>query len=92
MNRARPSSKRGRPTRSAASAKTLKALIDGGVDPTTIDPRTILAGIAADTSAPATARVAACRTLLTAAPTGGDEPVAGDPLSRRAIQLLRRTQ
>jgi hypothetical protein len=88
MKRAR----RGRPTRSAASAKTLRALIDGGVDPTTIDPRTILSGNAADANAPATARVAACRALLTAAPTGGDEPASGDPLSRRAIQLLRRTQ
>ena len=55
----KPRRKGGRPTRAEATAKALAAIV---VDPTTIDPRGILAAIAADRSAPAGARVAACRT------------------------------
>jgi len=83
--------RRGRPTRAEATAKALAAL--GGVDPATIHPRMILASIAADTSAPATARVAACRALLASDTeasarrdtSAGDEM---DPVSTRAIALL----
>ena len=55
------------------------------VDPATIDPRHILAGIAADTSAPASARVSACRALL-----AKDQPgeQAGNALTERAIRLM----
>lgn len=75
----------GRPTRAAASAKALAAL---AVDPETIKPREILAGIAADTSAPATARVAACRALLQQAEgDNGDKP-DDDPITTLALKLL----
>lgn len=82
-------SRGGRPTRAAASAKALAAL---AIDPSTIDPRTILATIAADPSAAATARVAACRVLL--AGTGEIAPAADsdddeDPVTKLALKLLR---
>jgi hypothetical protein len=51
----------GRPTRAEATAKALKT---PGIDPESIEPRHILSAIAADTSAPAAARVAACKMLL----------------------------
>jgi hypothetical protein len=51
--------KRGRPTRAAASAKALAT-----VDLAGVDPRLILQQIAADASAPASARVMAARALL----------------------------
>ena len=41
-----------------------RTLAEIGVDPLAIDPRRILAGIAADESMPPTARVAAARALL----------------------------
>jgi hypothetical protein len=63
----------------------------GGIDPATIDPRRILAGIAADPEAPAGARVMACKTLIAAAgeqaPNAADEATS-DALTRRALQLL----
>jgi hypothetical protein len=74
----------GRPTREEASRKALERL---AVDPATIDPRAILAAIAADASAPASARVSACRALL-APPADGADARAGDDLSRRALALL----
>jgi hypothetical protein len=82
------SQKRGRPSRAAASAKAL-----ADVDLSAIDPRTVLLTIAADTSAPATARVAACRALLgeppiPPKPSGDDD----DPVTRLALQLLKGTK
>jgi len=53
--------RRGRPSRREASAKAGASLM---IDPASIDPREILAGIAADQSAPATSRAAACKALL----------------------------
>jgi hypothetical protein len=55
---------RGRPSRAEASAKALAALAANGIDPASIDPRAVLAAVAADPSAPASARVAAARALL----------------------------
>jgi hypothetical protein len=55
---------RGRPNRAEASAKALAVLAANGIDPTSIDPRAVLAAVAADPSAPASARVAAARALL----------------------------
>jgi hypothetical protein len=51
--------RRGRPSRAQASRKALR-----GVDPSSVDPRDVLREIAADRSAPATARVAAARALI----------------------------
>jgi hypothetical protein len=64
MENAKPRRGRGRPSRAEASAKTIAALQAAGVDPTSFDPRAVLAAVAADASAPASARVAAARALL----------------------------
>jgi hypothetical protein len=65
-------------------------LAEIGVDPALIDPRRILAGIAANRSMPPTARVAACKALLAARDQDPAEvsAVAGDAVSRRAQELL----
>ena len=55
---------RGRPTRAQASAAAMEALRAAGFDPASVDPRAVLAAVAGDPSAPASARVAAARTLL----------------------------
>lgn len=82
----KPKKRRGRPSRKEASQKAM-----ADVDLTTIDPRRVLLQIAADTSAAATARVAACRALLA---DRGKDPAAGDddPVTELALKLLRRKQ
>ncbi len=77
--------RRGRPSRAVGSEKAM-----GAVDPNTIDPRTILEKIAADVSAPATARVAACRILLGQQPA--DSPDQIDPVTKLALKLLKGTK
>src|SRR5690348_9352518 len=80
---------RGRPSRAVASAKALAAL---AVDPASVDPRAILAKIAADTSAPATARVAACRALLHGGLDGARKQAGTekrDPVTDLALKLLK---
>lgn len=74
----------GRPKRAEASANALK---DG--DLTTVDPRAVLLTIAADTSAAATARVAACRALLAQAETAKKPGAKGDAVTELALKLLR---
>jgi hypothetical protein len=56
------STRRGRPSRAEASAKALR-----GVDVSACDPLDVLREIAADRSAPASARVAAAKELRAAA-------------------------
>jgi hypothetical protein len=56
-------------------------LVAAGIDPDEVDPRVILRSIAADVSAPATARVAACRSLLMLPAEGS----ANDALNARAL-------
>jgi hypothetical protein len=56
--------RRGRPTRAEASARATDALAAAGIDVADVDPRLILKAIAADVSAPASARVSACRKLI----------------------------
>lgn len=81
-----PKRRRGRPTRAEASAKYLAEIT---VDPATIDPRAILASIACDATAPASARVQACRVLLLEQKGDSDEPLArGDEMTRRALALM----
>jgi hypothetical protein len=81
----KPKRKGGRPSRAEASAKALL-----GVDLAAVDPVAILRAIAADLSAPASARVAACRALIAARASDGPDgsAVAGDAISVRAQQLL----
>jgi hypothetical protein len=79
----------GRPRREQASAKALAGLV---VDPTTVDPKLILAQIMVDTSAPAAARVSAAKALLADRERGdGAEGTrhAAD-LNKRALALMRR--
>ena len=86
----------GRPKRAAAASKALTAL--AGIDPDSVDLRRILAAIASDPAAPASARVAACRVLKDMPPKDDDGedhrvPANGAPadgLSLRAIDLLNR--
>jgi hypothetical protein len=79
----------GRPRREQASAKALAGLV---VDPTTVDPRVILAQIMVDTSAPAAARVSAAKALLADRERGDSaEGTRQDAdLNRRALALMRR--
>jgi hypothetical protein len=80
--------RRGRPSRAEASAKALAA-----IDLTKVDPRSILLQVAADPSAPASARVAAARALLGQPDGDGKKPPArddSDPVTALALQLLRR--
>src|SRR5262249_3185610 len=58
-----------------------------GIDPDSIDPRAILASIAADPSMPPTARVAAAKALLRPVEPQDKAPVA-DKVTERALALL----
>jgi hypothetical protein len=64
MENDNPRRGRGRPTRAEASRKATELLAEAGINVTDIDPRLILKAIAADVSAPASARVSACRKLI----------------------------
>ena len=78
--------RRGRPTRAQVSAKVL-----AGLDPSKVDPWLILATIASDASAPAAARVAACRVLI-ANERGDSDDAGGDTrINARAAAMMRRT-
>jgi len=84
LNPETPRRRRGRPSR---KEEVQRALAELGIDPATIDPRRVLAAIASDTSAPAGARVAACKVLLGVKdqdPAG----VAGSDVAARAIRLM----
>jgi hypothetical protein len=62
-----------------------------GVDPKTLDPRAVLASIAADIRAPAMARVAACKVLLIAAGTTTEPDASAlldQRIAKRALDLL----
>jgi hypothetical protein len=82
-----PRRKRGRPTREEAMRRALAAIL---VDPASIDPRQILAGIAMDVSAPAGARVAAAKALLLEQHDQDPAEVSsvGSDIAKRAIQLM----
>jgi hypothetical protein len=74
--------RRGRPTRLEASRAAL-----AGVDVTAVDPKAVLRSIAADDSAPPSARVAAAKALLSAQP-GNDDQNERDPVTQRALRIL----
>ncbi len=98
-----PPRKRGRRSREEELQKIVAEL---GVDPDTLDPRRILASIAADATAPATARVSAAKALLIlsgagqppvdrtppAPPVGTDIEGAEvvDLATRRAVEIMNR--
>jgi len=81
----KPKRKGGRPSRASASAKALL-----GVDLTAVDPVAILRAIAADLSAPASARVAACRTLLEQDREPGEHGGGDTRINARAAAMMRR--
>jgi hypothetical protein len=84
----KPRRRRGRPTK---AEEVRRALAEIGVDPALVDPRRVLASIAGDADAPASARVSAAKALLAARDQGSpDEGLAagGDAVSVRAQQLL----
>ena len=71
----------------------MPSVAPANVNPETVNPRAVLASIAVDVNAPATARVAAARALMSAEKPGGASggtSVPPDPLSRRAIELMAR--
>jgi hypothetical protein len=91
----RPKPRRGRPTRAQAAERAASALKALAVDPSTVDPEAILRAIACDTSAPAAARVQACKALLahqqpTAEPAKPGAGAPPDELTQRALQILGR--
>jgi hypothetical protein len=75
----------GRPTRREASQRALS-----GMDLSTLDPVEVLRAIAGDTSAPASARVAAAKALLMEREreNQSEDQSAGDAVSRRALRIL----
>jgi hypothetical protein len=83
----KPRRKGGRPTRAEATAKALAAL---AIDPRTVDPIAVLAGIMADVSLPASARVQAARALIAARGQGPavEDSAAGSDVASRAIRLM----
>jgi hypothetical protein len=82
-----PETPRRKPGRPSKADEVRRALAEVGCDPALIDPKRILASIAADADAPAGARVAACRTLLNLDPVAEDSAAASD-VAARAIRLL----
>jgi hypothetical protein len=79
----------GRPSKEEATRRALAAIL---IDPRTVDPLAVLAGIMMDATLPASARVQAARALLAARdqdPQVSDAHRAGgDAVSVRAQQLL----
>jgi hypothetical protein len=81
-----PRRKRGRPSRQEATARALAAL---AIDPRTVDPLAVLAGIMVDVSLPAAARVQAARALIAARDQGpAKDFAAGSDVAARAIRLM----
>jgi hypothetical protein len=75
LNSEKPQRRPGRPTREEAARRALAEL---GLDPRLLDPRRVLAAIAADTDAPASARVNAARALLAQSVQGQAETKGKD--------------
>jgi hypothetical protein len=80
-----PRRKRGRPTREEAAAKALAAL---AIDPHSVDPLAVLAGIMMDVRLPASARVQAARALIAARQAPAEDSAAGRDVAQRAIRLM----
>jgi hypothetical protein len=59
------------------------------IDPRTVDPLAVLAGIMMDPSLPASARVQAARALIAARDQGpAEDSTAGSDVAARAIRLM----
>src|SRR5262245_33796931 len=80
--------RRGRPSKAEELQAAMRAL---AIDPRSVDPLAVLAGIMMDPALPASARVQAARALIAARDAERPEdhsPAAGDAVSVRAQQLL----
>ncbi len=86
-----PETPRRRPGRPTREAEVRRAMAEFGIDPAAIDPLRILASIAVDPQAPASARVAACKALRgdRDRDEGGEVDDAAR-LNERAAAILRR--
>jgi hypothetical protein len=86
LNPNRPRRRRGRPT---LKEEVRRALAEIGVDPQTVDPLAVLAGIMMDATVPASARVQAARALIAARDPGpAQDLAAGGDVAARAIRLM----
>jgi hypothetical protein len=87
LNPETPRRRRGRPSK---QEEVRRALAEIGCDPALVDPRRVLAAIAGDIDAPASARVSAAKALLGIRDQDAAENPAlgGDAVSVRAQQLL----
>src|SRR5262245_44236657 len=86
INPGPPRRKRGRPTREEAAARALATL---AIDPQSVDPLAVLAGIMMNPALPASARVQAARALIAARDQGSAEDSAAvSDVASRAIKLL----
>jgi hypothetical protein len=86
LNPEPPRRKRGRPT---CKEEVRRALAEIGVDPRTVDPLAVLAGIMMDATVPAIARVQAARALIAARDRGpAEDSAAGGDVAARAIRLM----
>lgn len=85
-----PETPRRKPGRPSKAEEVRRALAGVGCDPALIDPKRILASIAADADAPAGARVAACRVLLGVKEqdSAEDSAAAASDVATRAIRLM----
>lgn len=83
LNPKPPRRRRGRPTR---EEELQRALVELGVDPALVDPLRVLASVAGDATAPASARVAAARALLAARdPARNRRPSNGKAEGKKAL-------
>jgi hypothetical protein len=84
-----PEKPRRRPGRPSKAEEMRRVLAGIGIDPLAIDPRRILAAIAANRSMPPTARVAACTVLLRVKDQdAAEDSAAGSDVAQRAIRLM----
>jgi hypothetical protein len=84
-----PKKFRRRPGRPTKAEELQRALAEIGCDPALIDPRRVLAAIAADADAPATARVAAAKALLAARDPAEMKPSRGKARPSKKVRAQR---
>src|SRR5262249_6671233 len=90
LNPKPPRRRRGRPTR---EEELQRALVELGVDPALVDPLRVLASVAGDAAAPASARVAAARALLAARnPAGNRRPSSSKAGGKKALAAAAAEQ
>ena len=84
-NREQPRRRRGRPSKAEELQRAMAVL---AIDPRTVDPLAVLAGIMMDTSLPAAGRVQAARALIAARQGSAEDSAPAGDVAARAIQLM----